>query len=50
MILTGKIRSARIETCASAILSTTNPTWTSLGLNPDLSKAMARTLLLFATY
>jgi hypothetical protein len=31
MILTWKIQSTRRETCASATLSSTNPTWTDLG-------------------
>jgi hypothetical protein len=36
MILTGKNRSTRGKTYPSAILSTTNPTWTDPGSNPDL--------------
>jgi hypothetical protein len=34
--LTGEKRSTRRETCPSATLSTTNRTWTGLGLNQDL--------------
>jgi hypothetical protein len=36
MKLTGENRSTRGETCPSATLSTTNPTWTDPGSNPDL--------------
>jgi hypothetical protein len=36
MKLTGENLSTRGETCPSAILSTTNPTWTDPGLNPGL--------------
>jgi hypothetical protein len=36
MILTGKTRRTQRKTCRSAILSTTNPTWTDLGANPGL--------------
>jgi hypothetical protein len=36
MKLTGENRSTRRETCPSATLSTTNPTWTDLGSNPGL--------------
>ena len=36
MKLTGENRSTRGKTCPSATLSTTNPTWTDPGLNPDL--------------
>jgi hypothetical protein len=36
MKLTGKNRNTGEETCTSAILSTTNPTWTDLGSNPCL--------------
>jgi hypothetical protein len=36
MKLTGGNRSTRGKTCPSATLSTTNPTWTDLGLNPGL--------------
>lgn len=35
MILTGKTKGQR-KTCPSATLSTTKPTWTSLGANPGL--------------
>jgi hypothetical protein len=36
MKLTGENRSARGKTCPSAILSTTNPTWTDPGSKPGL--------------
>jgi hypothetical protein len=36
MKLTGKNRSTRGNTCLSATLSTTNPTWTHPGSNPGL--------------
>jgi hypothetical protein len=36
MKLTGKNPSTRGKTCPSAKLSTTNPTWTDPGSNPDL--------------
>jgi hypothetical protein len=36
MKLTGENRSPRRRTCPRATLSTTNPTWTDLGSNPDL--------------
>jgi hypothetical protein len=36
MKLTGENRSTRRETCPSATLSTTNPTWTDLGSIPGL--------------
>jgi hypothetical protein len=36
MILTGENRTIRRETCPSATLSTTNPTWTDLGVNQSL--------------
>jgi hypothetical protein len=36
MKLTGENRSTRRKTCPSATLSTTNPTWTDPGSNPDL--------------
>jgi hypothetical protein len=36
MKLIGENRSPRRKTCPSAILSTTNPTWTDLGSNPGL--------------
>jgi hypothetical protein len=36
MKLTGENRSTGRKTCPSATLSTTNPTWTDLGLNPGL--------------
>jgi hypothetical protein len=36
MKLTGENRSTRGETCPSATLSTTNPTWTDPGSNPGL--------------
>jgi hypothetical protein len=36
MKLTGENRSTGGKTCPSAILSTTNPTWTDLGSNPGL--------------
>jgi hypothetical protein len=36
MKLTGENRSTRGQTCSSATLSTTNPTWTNPGLNPGL--------------
>jgi hypothetical protein len=36
MVLTGANRSTRRETCRSATLSNTNPTWTGLELNPGL--------------
>jgi hypothetical protein len=36
MKLTGENRSTRGNTCPSAILSTTNPTWTDPGSNPGL--------------
>jgi hypothetical protein len=36
MKLTGENRSTRGETCPSATLSTTNPTWTNPGSNPGL--------------
>jgi hypothetical protein len=36
MKFTGEDRSIRGKTCPSATLSTTNPTWTEPGSNPDL--------------
>jgi hypothetical protein len=36
MILTGKNRRTRTESCPSATLSTTNPTLTEPGTNPGL--------------
>jgi hypothetical protein len=36
MILTGENRRTCRETCLSATLSTTNPTWSDSGANPDL--------------
>jgi hypothetical protein len=36
MKLTGENRNTRGETCPSATLSTTNPTWTDTGSNPGL--------------
>ena len=36
MILTGENRRTERKTRPSAILFTTDPTWTDLGLNPDL--------------
>jgi hypothetical protein len=36
MRLTGENRNTRGKTCPSATLSTTNPTWTDPGSNPDL--------------
>jgi hypothetical protein len=36
MKLTGENRSTWGKACPSATLSTTNPTWTDLGLNPGL--------------
>jgi hypothetical protein len=36
MKLTGENRSTREKTCPSATLSTTNPTRTDMGTNPDL--------------
>jgi hypothetical protein len=36
MKLTGENRSTRGKTCPSTTLSTTNPTWTDPGSNPDL--------------
>jgi hypothetical protein len=36
MILTGENRRTRRETCPSATLPTTNPTWNDLGANPGL--------------
>jgi hypothetical protein len=36
MKLTGENRSTPGQTCPSATLSTTNPTWTDPGSNPDL--------------
>jgi hypothetical protein len=36
MKLTGENRSTRGKTCPSATSSTTNPTWTNLGSNPNL--------------
>ena len=36
MKLTGENRSTQGETCPSATLSTTNPTWTDPGSNPGL--------------
>jgi hypothetical protein len=36
MKLTGENRGTRGKTCPSAILSTTNPSWTDPGLNPGL--------------
>jgi hypothetical protein len=36
MKLTGENRSTRGETCPSATLSTTYPTWTDPGSNPGL--------------
>jgi hypothetical protein len=36
MKLTGENRSTQEETCSSATLSTTNPTWTDPGSNPGL--------------
>jgi hypothetical protein len=36
MILTGENRRTRRETCPSATLSTTNPTWIDQGANPGL--------------
>jgi len=37
MILTGETRNTETKTCPSATLSTTNPAWTSVGFNLDLS-------------
>jgi hypothetical protein len=36
MILTGENQSTWIKTCPIATVSTTNPTWPALGLNPGL--------------
>jgi hypothetical protein len=36
MKLTGENRSTQGKTCPSAILSTTNPTWSEPGSNPGL--------------
>jgi hypothetical protein len=36
MKFTGENRRTRGKTCPSATLSTTNPTWTDPGSNPDL--------------
>jgi hypothetical protein len=36
MILTGESRRTRRKSCPSATLSTTNPTWTYPGANPEL--------------
>jgi hypothetical protein len=36
MILTGEDRKTRRKLCPSAALSTTNPTWTDLGMNPGI--------------
>jgi hypothetical protein len=36
MILTGENRGTRRQTCPSATLSTTNPTWIEPGANPGL--------------
>jgi len=36
MIMTGENRRAWRQTCPSATISTTNPTWTGLGLNLSL--------------
>jgi hypothetical protein len=36
MILAGKNRRTRRETCPSVTLSTTNPTWIEPGANPGL--------------
>jgi hypothetical protein len=36
MKLTEESRSTRGKTCPTAALSTTNPTWTDPGSNPDL--------------
>jgi hypothetical protein len=36
MILTGENRKTRRNTCLSATLSTTNPTWIDQGANPGL--------------
>jgi hypothetical protein len=36
MKLTGENRRTRGKTCPSAILSTTNPTWTDPGSNPGV--------------
>jgi hypothetical protein len=43
MKLTGESRSTRGETCPSATLSTTNPTWTDPGSNPCLRGEMLAT-------
>jgi hypothetical protein len=40
MKVTWENRSTRGKTCPSAILSTTNPTWTDPGSNPDLRGGM----------
>jgi hypothetical protein len=36
MKMTGENRSTRGKPCPSATMSTTNPTWTDPGSNPDL--------------
>jgi len=41
MILARESRSTRKETCPSATLFTTNPTWTDFGLDPGLSQWVA---------
>jgi hypothetical protein len=43
MKLTGENRSTRGKICPSATLSTTNPTWTDPGSNPDLRGGMPAT-------
>jgi hypothetical protein len=36
IIMTGENRRTQRKTCRSAILSTTNPTWTEPGANPGI--------------
>ena len=46
MKLTGENRSTRGKTCPSATLSTTNPTLTDPGSNPDLREERPEIILL----
>jgi hypothetical protein len=50
MKLTGVNRSTRGETCPSATLSTTNPTWTDLGSNPGLRGGRINFLYILLIY
>jgi hypothetical protein len=44
MKLTGENQSTRGKTCPSAILSTTNPTWTDPGIEPGSPRLRRRRL------